>query len=81
MIRITAIVLAGALFSLPAAAQTKGKSSTAPGQAGTTPGQTQTTPGGAKALAPGQLQTAPGRAKDLRQACIRRKEEVIAERL
>jgi hypothetical protein len=65
MIRITALALAAVLFSFPVAAQTKGKSSTAPGQTQSTPGQQQKTPGGAKDLAPGQLQTTPGGAKDI----------------
>jgi hypothetical protein len=75
MIRIAALVVAAALFSLPAAAQpaTKGKSDTAPGQTQTTPGQQQTTPGGAKDLAPGQKQTQPGGAKDLAPGSGQRK--------
>lgn len=68
MIRIIAIILA-ALISLPAAAQNKGKSATAPGNAGTTPGQQTTAPGSSpgyetkgdlagkgKDFAPGQAQ-------------------------
>jgi hypothetical protein len=65
MIRIAALAVAAALVSLPATAQTKGKSSIAPGQTQITPGQQQTTPGGAKDLAPSQTQTQPGGAKDL----------------
>ena len=75
MIRIAALAVATALFSLPAAAQpaTKGKSDTAPGQTHTTPGQQQTTPGGAKNLAPGQKQTEPGGAKNLAPGAGQRK--------
>jgi hypothetical protein len=65
MKRIAALAVAAALFSFPAAAQTKGKSTTAPGHAGTSPGQQQTTPGTAKNFAPGQNQATPGEAKNL----------------
>jgi hypothetical protein len=73
MVRIAAIAVAAALFSLPAAAQNKGKSGTAPGQAQTTPGRQQTAPGGARDLAPGQIQTEPGGAKDLAPGAGQRK--------
>ena len=75
MIRIAALAVATAFFSLPAAAQpgTKGKSDTAPGQTHTTPGQQQTTPGGAKNLAPGQKQTEPGGAKNFAPGAGQRK--------
>jgi len=77
MIRIslTPLILLVILFSLPAAAQTKGRSGTAPGQvgAGTAPGQKQTAPGNAKTLAPGQVQTTPGGAKNLSPGAGQRK--------
>lgn len=59
MKRIAALAIAVTFLSLPAAAQTKGKSGSAPGIAGTTPGQTQTAPGGAKDLAPGRSDLPP----------------------
>jgi hypothetical protein len=62
MIRIAALAVAAALVSLPAIAQTKGKSSTAPGQDTTThpaPGQTSDP----KKNAPGQLKPDDGSAK------------------
>src|SRR5262245_33893129 len=73
MVRITTIAVATALLILPAAAQSKGKSTTSPGQTQTTPGQQQTAPGGAKDFAPGQIQTAPGEAKDLAPGAGQRK--------
>jgi hypothetical protein len=73
MKHLTALALAIALFSLPAAAQNKGKSPTAPGQTGLTPGQQQTAPGGAKDLAPGQQQTTPGGAKNIAPGSGQRK--------
>ena len=73
MIRMTAFVLLVALYSFPAIAHTKGKSSTAPGQTGSTPGQSQATPGGAKNRGSGQKQTAPGGAKDLAPGAGQRK--------
>jgi len=73
MKNLTAWALVVALFSLPAAAQTKGKSPTAPGQSGVTPGQQQTAPGGAKDLAPGQQQTTPGGAKNIAPGSGQRK--------
>jgi hypothetical protein len=73
MKRMTALVLAAAFFSVPAAAQTKGKSATAPGNAGTTPGQQQSAPGAAKNLAPGQVQTGPGGAKTVAPGAEQRK--------
>ena len=68
--RIAALTLVAALFSLPAAAQptNKGRSETAPGQTGQTPGQLHTAPGGA----PGQMQTTPGGAKDLAPSAAQR---------
>ncbi len=64
MLRIATLVLATALFTLPAAAQTKGKSETAPGQIGVTPGQTQDNAAVAQRhLAPGRVQDDPGGAK------------------
>jgi hypothetical protein len=70
MIRIAALAVAAALFTLPAVAQTKGKSSTAPGQDTTTqpapghttdpkknaPGQLKPDDQSAKTFAPGQFQ-------------------------
>jgi hypothetical protein len=70
MMRIAALGVAAALFTLPAVAQTKGKSTTAPGQAtsphpapGQTddpktnaPGQKKPDDGSAKTFAPGQFQ-------------------------
>jgi len=76
MIRMTAFVLLVALFGLPAIAQTKGRSVTAPGQTQSTPGQAQGTPGNAKTLAPGQLQQQgqPGDAKNLAPGAKQRKQ-------
>jgi hypothetical protein len=53
MVRIAALAVVALLISLPATAQEKGRSSTAPGTTGQTPGQLQGTPGDAKNLAPG----------------------------
>jgi hypothetical protein len=76
MYRVFALAVAAALFTLPAVAQTKGKSGTAPGQTEITPGQQQQgTPGGAKAFAPGQIQTQPGGAKDLAPGSTQRKKK------
>jgi hypothetical protein len=74
MFRIVAIAVLTALFSVPAIAQTKGKSGTAPGQNQPTPGHLQTVPGGAKDLAPGREQLAPGAAKDLAPGADKRKQ-------
>ena len=74
--RIAALAVAAALFSLPAAAQipNKGKSDTAPGRNDGTPGQQQTTPGQAKDLAPGRNQgTDPGSAKSINPGSTQRK--------
>jgi hypothetical protein len=66
---ITAFIIAGAFFSLPAAAQQPipppGKSGTAPGQTEQTPGQKQNNPGDAKNLAPGRPggMTPPGQTQ------------------
>jgi hypothetical protein len=78
MMRIAALMLVAALFSLPAAAQptNKGRSETAPGQTGQTPGQLHTAPGGA----PGQLQTTPGGAKDLAPGAAQRNPAPGAQR-
>jgi hypothetical protein len=65
MMRIAALLMATALFTLPSAAQDNGKSDSAPGRTGVTPGQSQQSPGGARDLAPGQRQTEPGGAKDI----------------
>jgi hypothetical protein len=65
MMRIAALLLATALFTLPSAAQDKGNSDRAPGQTGTTPGRSQQSPAGAKDLAPGQRQAEAGGAKDI----------------
>jgi hypothetical protein len=74
MIRIVvALVATAALISIPAAAQPKGKSRTAPGQTQSTPGQEQGTPGGARDLAPGQKQTEPGSAKTFAPSAGQRK--------
>lgn len=70
MMRIAALAVAAALISLPAVAQTKGRSSTAPGQATSpnpapghtadpktnAPGQLKPDDGSAKTFAPGQFQ-------------------------
>jgi|GraSoiStandDraft_4_1057263.scaffolds.fasta_scaffold544112_2 hypothetical protein len=53
MIRLVALAMSAALISVPAIAQEKGKSETAPGQTGKTPGQKQKAPGQAKDYAPG----------------------------
>jgi len=75
MKRITALAVAAAFFSLPAAAQTPpGKSGTAPGQTGLTPGHLQQgTQGSAKEFAPGQKQQEPGGAKNLAPGAGQRK--------
>jgi hypothetical protein len=59
MKRSAALLIATALVAAPAAAQTKGKSGTAPGKAETTPGQMQNTPGDAKTFAPGRSDNPP----------------------
>jgi hypothetical protein len=77
MKRIFALMIAGALLTLPAAAQNKspGKSDTAPGQTGNTPGQMQQNKSGktGKDFAPGRLQKEPGDAKDINPGSKQRK--------
>jgi hypothetical protein len=63
MLRIATFVIAALLLSVPAGAQGKGKSGSAPGRNDATPGQM---PGAAKDNAPGRLQgDVPGSAKNL----------------
>jgi hypothetical protein len=69
MVRITTLAAATALLILPAAAQSKGKSTTSPGQTESTPGRQQTAPGGA----PGQMQTESGGAKNFAPGAGQRK--------
>jgi hypothetical protein len=73
MVRFATMAIAAAVLILPAAAQTKGKSTTSPGKTQSTPGQQQKTPGGAKDFAPGQVQTAPGGAKSIAPGAGQRK--------
>ena len=59
MIRITAATVAVLLFSMPAVAQEKGRSGTAPGHADTAPGQAKPPGESAKGLAPGKNNLPP----------------------
>jgi hypothetical protein len=54
-----ALLIATVFLAVPAAAQTKGKSETAPGRTDSTPGQMQQDPGDAKKFAPGRSDNPP----------------------